>query len=55
VTGEHVILNLVVELGYLNERPPVFYKDKPVYVIVLVETSDGQALHFCRIRYVSGI
>lgn len=47
------MVNLVVEVSFLNDKAPTFYLRKPVFVIILAETSDGQLLNFCRIRYVS--
>jgi ATP-dependent DNA helicase HFM1/MER3 len=45
--GVHV--NVKAEIGFLNDKAPIFWQKKPVYVCFLAETSDGKKVHFCRI------
>lgn len=40
------------DIGFLNDKVPVQFNKRPVYVCFLAETSDGRKVHFCRIRYV---
>jgi len=44
------VVKVKAELSFLNDRPPVYFQKKPVYVSVLAETSDGRKAHFGRIR-----
>ncbi|EQL32969.1 hypothetical protein BDFG_04949 [Blastomyces dermatitidis ATCC 26199] len=37
------------EIGFINEKPPTFFRRKPVYVCFLAETSDGRMIDFRRI------
>lgn len=46
---EHVGIRLRAELGFLNDKIPVTFNKKPVYVCFLAETSDGHKVHFARI------
>ena len=47
--GEHATIKLRAELGFLNDKVPITFQRKPVYVCLLAETSDGQMIHFARI------
>ncbi|KAF2193462.1 P-loop containing nucleoside triphosphate hydrolase protein [Zopfia rhizophila CBS 207.26] len=42
-------IQVKVEIGFMNERPAIKYRDTLVYVCVLAETSDGRKIHFARI------
>lgn len=46
-----MVIKLAVEIGFLNKKIPTQYLGKPVFLIMLAETSDGHKVHFCRIRY----
>ena len=50
--GDFVVVKVKAELSFLNDKPPVYFQKKPVYVSVLAETSDGRKAHFGRIRQV---
>lgn len=45
-----VEVKIRAEVGFMNEKVPLVFLRKPVYVCLLAETSDGQVLHFCRLR-----
>lgn len=47
--GQHVTVKLKAELGFLNDKVPITFQRKPVYVCLLAETSDGRMIHFARI------
>ncbi|KAK4988909.1 ATP-dependent DNA helicase MER3 [Elasticomyces elasticus] len=47
--GDCVAIRVKAEIGFMNEKPPIQYNRKPVYVCLLAETSEGRKLHFCRI------
>lgn len=47
--GEGVSLKMKAEIGFLNDKVPETFNRRPVYVCVLVDTSDGRKLHFARI------
>ncbi|SMR48968.1 unnamed protein product [Zymoseptoria tritici ST99CH_1E4] len=46
--GECVTLNIKAEIGFLNEQIPEMFQRKPVYVCVLIETSNGCKSYFAR-------
>ncbi|KAI5205853.1 P-loop containing nucleoside triphosphate hydrolase protein [Aureobasidium subglaciale] len=46
---EHVVVKLKIDFGFLNEKTPTQYRNKPVFVIVLLGTSDGQMMSFFRL------
>ncbi|KAI4841945.1 P-loop containing nucleoside triphosphate hydrolase protein [Aureobasidium sp. EXF-8846] len=46
---EHVAVKLQIEFGFLNDKFPTLYRNKPVFVIVLLGTSDGQKINFFRL------
>jgi ATP-dependent DNA helicase HFM1/MER3 len=48
--GDGVTLKVKAEIGFLNEKPAVQNRGKPVYICLLAETSDGHKIHFARIR-----
>jgi hypothetical protein len=50
-TGEHVIVRIRADLGFINDKTPEYFKKQPVYVCLMAELSDGHLLHFARIRY----
>jgi hypothetical protein len=45
-------VKLQIEFGFLNDKFPTYYRNKPVFVIVLLGTSDGQKINFFRLRYM---
>ena len=47
--GEYVKVNAKAEIGFLNENVPLSFNRKPVYVCLVLETSDGRLVHFARI------
>ncbi|KXS99813.1 hypothetical protein AC578_8868 [Pseudocercospora eumusae] len=47
--GEHVTVKVKAEIGFLNEKAPLMFQRKPVYICFLADTSDGHKLHFARI------
>ncbi|KAF2841972.1 P-loop containing nucleoside triphosphate hydrolase protein, partial [Patellaria atrata CBS 101060] len=47
--GDGVRVNVKAEMGFINDRPPLIWHKRPVYVCMLAETSDGNKVHFCRI------
>jgi ATP-dependent DNA helicase HFM1/MER3 len=47
--GECVTLNVKAEIGFMNEQIPEMFQRKPIYVCVLVETSDGRKSYFARV------
>lgn len=53
--GDHVAVTFLADIGFLNKNVPIHYRGAPVFVIMLVETSDGRKVHFCRTRYVDQV
>lgn len=47
-----VKIQVKVDIGFINEKPPQRFGNRPVYVCVLAETSDGRKMHFARTRQV---
>lgn len=47
--GEGATLNIRSEIGFMNEKPPETYRQRPIYLIFLAETSDCKKVHFARI------
>ncbi|KAI9806094.1 MAG: Sec63 [Piccolia ochrophora] len=47
--GEPVKVDIVGQIGFMNEKPPLFYCRQPLYICYLAETSDGQLLDFGRL------
>lgn len=50
--GEHVLVRVRADIGFMNEKTPEYFQKKPVYVCLIAELSDGHLLHFARIRCV---
>jgi ATP-dependent DNA helicase HFM1/MER3 len=50
--GEPVLVRVLADIGFMNEKTPEYFQKKPVYVCLIAELSDGQLLHFARIRCV---
>ncbi|KAL9618959.1 MAG: hypothetical protein Q9160_006353 [Pyrenula sp. 1 TL-2023] len=46
--GKPVSIKIKAEVGFLNEKTPLFFRRKPVYVCFLAETSDGKMIDFRR-------
>ena len=51
-TGEHATIKIRADLGFINDKTPESFRKQAVYVCLMAELSDGQLLHFARIRYV---
>lgn len=51
-TLEGVKMQIKADIGFINERPPLRFNNKLIYVCLLVEASDGRKIHFARIRCV---
>ncbi|KAL1964042.1 hypothetical protein VTN77DRAFT_7588 [Rasamsonia byssochlamydoides] len=47
-SGKSVKVNFRADVGFLNEKLPVFFQRRPVYVCFLAETSDGHLIDFRR-------
>ncbi|KAK5052748.1 hypothetical protein LTR84_002614 [Exophiala bonariae] len=47
-TGKGVTVRFKVEVGFLNDVKPQYFKRKPIYVCFLAETSDGRLIDFRR-------
>ncbi|KAI9699997.1 MAG: Sec63 [Candelina mexicana] len=48
--GHPVKVRIKADIGFINDRLPVAFNRKPVYVVFLAETSDGGLLDFRRIH-----
>ncbi|KAK1917347.1 hypothetical protein P3342_000060 [Pyrenophora teres f. teres] len=48
-THDGVKIEIRADIGFINEQPPQRFNSKPVYVCLLLETSDGRKIHFARI------
>ncbi|KAI9846247.1 MAG: Sec63 [Sclerophora amabilis] len=46
--GEPVVVKMKAEVGFLNEKPPISFHKKPIYICFLAERSDGRVLEFRR-------
>lgn len=46
-----VKIQIKADIGFINETPPVRFRNRPVYVCLLAESSNGRKLHFARIRW----
>jgi ATP-dependent DNA helicase HFM1/MER3 len=46
--GAHVAIKLRAEIGFTNEKLPEKFNRRPVFVCLIVETSDGSLIHFAR-------
>jgi hypothetical protein len=40
-------------MAFINDKTPEFFNRIPIYVCMMAELSDGQLLHFVRVRYVN--
>ncbi|KAG9952775.1 P-loop containing nucleoside triphosphate hydrolase protein, partial [Aureobasidium melanogenum] len=49
INHEHVAVKLKIDFGFLNDKTPIHYRNKPVFVIVLLGTSDGYRIDFFRL------
>ena len=45
-------INIKAEIGFLNEKVPLTFSRKPIYVCFVAERSDGHLLEFRRLRLV---
>ncbi|QDS75045.1 hypothetical protein FKW77_006241 [Venturia effusa] len=43
------VINVKAEIGFINEKLPVIFQKRAVYVVFLAETSDGHKVEFRRI------
>lgn len=50
--GHTVSVKVKLECGFMNERAPIFFNRKSVYICLLTERSDGYLVDFRRIRCV---
>lgn len=48
-----VMVNIKIEIGFLNDYVPTKFAGQEVYMYFLAETSDGRKVDFGRIRYGS--
>lgn len=48
--NQGVTVDVKAEIGFLNEKLPIVFQKRPVYVVFLAETSDGHKVEFRRIR-----
>ncbi|KAI8935424.1 hypothetical protein NX059_008002 [Plenodomus lindquistii] len=48
-TPDGVEVKVKADIGFINERPPLRFANKPVYVCLLADTSNGRKIHFARI------
>lgn len=48
--GAHVEVNLKAVIGFLNERAPLSFRMKPIYVCFMAETSGGAIVDFRRMH-----
>lgn len=46
--GKPVCIKIKADVGFINEKTPLFFRRKPVYVCFLAETSDGKMIDFRR-------
>ncbi|KAL4748279.1 hypothetical protein BDW72DRAFT_214860 [Aspergillus terricola var. indicus] len=46
--GRSVRVNLKAEIAFMNEKCPIFFQGRPVYVCFVAETSDGRLIDFRR-------
>jgi ATP-dependent DNA helicase HFM1/MER3 len=53
--GEHVLVRVRADIGFMNEKTPEYFQKKAVYVCLIAELSDGHLLHFARIRCVPSL
>ncbi|KAH6633045.1 nucleotide-sugar transporter-domain-containing protein [Boeremia exigua] len=51
-TTEGVKVQVKADIGFINEKAPVKFGNKLIYVCMLAETSDGRKIHFARIKWV---
>ncbi|RDI80773.1 hypothetical protein Vi05172_g9233 [Venturia inaequalis] len=47
--GQGVTVNVKAEIGFVNEKLPIIFQKRAVYVVFLAETSDGHKIEFRRI------
>ena len=40
------------EVGFMNQKVPLSFKTKPVFVCFIAEMSDGHMIEFRRMRYL---
>lgn len=52
-TLDGVKIQVKADIGFMNEKPADKFVEKPVYVCMLAETSDGRKAHFERVRSVT--
>ena len=51
--GRNVTIKFKAECGFMNDKPPTLFHQKPIYVCLLTERSDGYLVDFKRVRYES--
>jgi ATP-dependent DNA helicase HFM1/MER3 len=50
--GQGAKLNVNAEIGFMNDKTPVAFQNKAIFLVFLAETSDGKSVHFARARFV---
>ncbi|KAL1859935.1 ATP-dependent DNA helicase MER3 [Paecilomyces lecythidis] len=48
--GKPVKVNFKADIGFMNEKSPLFFQRRPIYVCFLAETSDGRMIDFRRMK-----
>ena len=48
--GPTVKVKIKADCGFLNEKAPVMFQRKPIFVCFLMERSDGVLVDFRRVR-----
>lgn len=52
--ADGVMVQIKADIGFINEKLPQRFRNRPVYVCFLAELSNGRKIHFARIRYATG-
>lgn len=47
--GQPVKIKIKAEIGFINEKPPLYFQRRPIHVIFMAERSDGLMVDFRRI------
>ena len=48
--GQGAKVSITAEIGFMNEKTPITFQQKAVYIVFLAEISDGQCIYFARAR-----
>ncbi|KAL4821910.1 Sec63 Brl domain-containing protein [Aspergillus spinulosporus] len=49
--GRSIRVNFKAEIAFMNEKCPIFFQGRPVYVCFVAETSDGRLIDFRRTNH----